>query len=136
VNLVVAKKSAGVPRGEPSAGGNNRAGHARSEATSSASPNRHLSKHDVRRCITQNHNVWKHGCNRDDLRNIIEDRRRIRDKTPSPPPRFLVRDVTPTGRSGFRSLAGSLREVRWHATLIDMIALAILKSFFRFIRPS
>jgi hypothetical protein len=69
----------------------------------------------VRRRITQNHNAREHGRNRDDLCNVIEDRRRIRDRTPSPPPRFLVRDVTPTRRSGFRSLAGSLREVRWPA---------------------
>jgi hypothetical protein len=34
---------------------------------------------------------------------------------PSPPPRVLTRDVTPTGRSGFRALAGPLREVRWPA---------------------
>jgi hypothetical protein len=45
-NLVVAKKSAGVPRGEPSAGHNDRAGRARSEAASSASPRRHLSEHE------------------------------------------------------------------------------------------
>jgi hypothetical protein len=59
--------------------------------------------------------VWEYDCNRDDLRNVIEDQRRIRDKTPSPPQRFLARDVTPTGRSGFRTLAGPLREVRWPA---------------------
>jgi hypothetical protein len=47
-NLVVAEKSASVPRGEPSAGRNNRTRHAQSEATSSASPNRHLSEHDAR----------------------------------------------------------------------------------------
>jgi hypothetical protein len=56
-NLVVAEKSAGVPRGEPSADSNNQARRARSEATSSASPNRHLSEHDARRRITQNRNV-------------------------------------------------------------------------------
>jgi hypothetical protein len=77
VNLVVAEKSASVPRGEPSAGRNNRARRARSEAESSASPNRHLSKHDARWRITQSQNAWKYGRNRDDFRNIIEDRRRI-----------------------------------------------------------
>jgi hypothetical protein len=56
-NLVVAEKSAGVPRGEPSAGCNNQAGCARSEAASSASPQRHLSEHDAHRRITQNHNA-------------------------------------------------------------------------------
>jgi hypothetical protein len=59
--------------------------------------------------------MWEYGCNRDDLHNVIEYRRRIRDRTLSPPPRFLVRDITPTGRSGFRALAGPLREVRWPA---------------------
>jgi hypothetical protein len=52
VNLVVAEKSAGVPQGEPSVVHNNRAGRARSEAASSASPNRHLSEHDACRRIT------------------------------------------------------------------------------------
>jgi hypothetical protein len=52
VNLVEAEKSASVPQGEPSAGRNGRAGHARSEAASSASSKRHLSEHDARWCIT------------------------------------------------------------------------------------
>ncbi len=69
----------------------------------------------MRRCITQNRNAREYGRNRDNLRNVIEDQRRIQDRTPSPPPRFLVSDVTPTGRSGFRALAGPLREVRWPA---------------------
>jgi hypothetical protein len=115
VNLVVAEKSAGVPRGEPSVGRNDRAGRARSEATSSASPRRHLSERDARRRITQNRNAWEYDRNQNDLRNVIEDQRCIRDRTPSPPPRVLTRDVTPTGRSGFRALAKPLREVRWLA---------------------
>jgi hypothetical protein len=86
VNLVVAEKSAGVPRGEPSAGCNYRAGRARSEAASSASPKRHLSEHDARRRITQNHNAQEYGRNWNDLCNVIEDQRRIRYRTPSPPP--------------------------------------------------
>jgi hypothetical protein len=52
MNLIVAEKSAGVSRGEPSAGRNGRVGRARSEVASSASPKRHLSEHDVRRRIT------------------------------------------------------------------------------------
>jgi hypothetical protein len=114
-NLIVAEKSVGIPRGEPSAGRNNRAGYARSEAASSASPQRHLSEHDARQRITQNLNAREYGRNRNDLRNVIEDRRHIRERTPSPPPRFLARDVTPTGRSGFCALAGPLRKVRWPA---------------------
>jgi hypothetical protein len=77
VNLIVAEKSAGIPRGEPSAGRNDRAGRAQSEATSSVSPKRHLSEHDVRRCIMQNRNTQEYGRNQNDLRNVIEDRRRI-----------------------------------------------------------
>jgi hypothetical protein len=57
VNLIVAEKLASVPRGEPSAGRNDRAGRARSEAASSASPMRHLSEYDARRRITQNRNA-------------------------------------------------------------------------------
>jgi hypothetical protein len=52
MNLIVAEKSAGIPRGEPSAGRNGRVGRARSEVASSASPKRHLSEHDARRRIT------------------------------------------------------------------------------------
>jgi hypothetical protein len=52
MNLIVAEKSASVPRGELSAGRNNRASRARSEAASSASPNRHLFGHDACRHIT------------------------------------------------------------------------------------
>jgi hypothetical protein len=113
VNLIVAKKLASGARREPSAGHNDRAWRARSEAASSASPNRHLAENDVRWCITQNCNTREYGCNRDDLRNVIEDRRHIRDRTSSSPQRFLARGITPTGRSGFRALAGPLREVRW-----------------------
>jgi hypothetical protein len=84
-NLIVAEKSASGPRREPSAGHNDRASRARSEAASSASPNRHLAENDAHRHITQNRNTWKYGRNQDDLRNVIEDQRRIRDRTSSPP---------------------------------------------------
>jgi hypothetical protein len=114
-NLIVAEKSVGVPRREPSVGYNDWARHARCEAASSASPNRYLAKNDACRRITQNHNAWEYGRNRDDLRNIIKDRRRLRDRTPSPPRQSLARDFTPIGRSGFRALVGPLREVRWPA---------------------
>jgi hypothetical protein len=59
--------------------------------------------------------VREYGRDRDDLRNVIEDRRRFQDRTPSPPQRQLVRGVTPTGRSGFRALAGPIRDVQWPA---------------------
>jgi hypothetical protein len=54
VNLVVAEKSTSVPRREPSGGYNDRARRARSEVTSSFSPNRRLAGNDARRRITQN----------------------------------------------------------------------------------
>jgi hypothetical protein len=114
-NLIVAEKSASGLRQEPSVGHNDRARCAQSEAVSSASPNRHLAKNDVRQRITQNHNAREYGRNQDDLRNVIEDRRLIRDRTSSPPQRLLTRDITPIGRSGIRALAGPLREARWLA---------------------
>jgi hypothetical protein len=84
VNLVVAEKSASGLRREPSAGHNDRARRARSEAASSTSPNQHLAENDACRCIMQNRSAWKYGHNRDDLHNVIKDRRRIRDRTSSP----------------------------------------------------
>jgi hypothetical protein len=74
-NLVVAEKSIGVPRREPSGGHNDRAKRARSEVASSFSPNRRLAGNDARRRITQNRNVREYDYNRDDLRNVIEDQR-------------------------------------------------------------
>jgi hypothetical protein len=46
-NLVITEKSTGVPRREPLVDDNDRARRARSEAASSASPNRRLSEHDA-----------------------------------------------------------------------------------------
>jgi hypothetical protein len=84
-NLVVAKKSASELRREPHAGHNDRARHARSEATSSASPNQHLAENDACWRVTQNHSAHKYDRNWDDLCNVIEGRRRIRHRTSSPP---------------------------------------------------
>jgi hypothetical protein len=114
-NLIVAEKSAGVLQREPSVGHNDRARHARSEASSSASPNQYLAENNAHQHITQNLNMWEYGRNRDDLRNIIKDQRHLRDRIASPPQRSLVRDFTPKGRSGFLTLAGPLTEVRWPA---------------------
>jgi hypothetical protein len=47
-NLVVAEKLTGVPRREPSGGHNDRARRARSEVTSSFSPNRCLARNNAR----------------------------------------------------------------------------------------
>jgi hypothetical protein len=104
-NLVVAEKSAGFPRSEPSIGDNDRVRRALSEAASSASPNRRLSKHDVRRRITQNCVAREYVRERDDLHNIIEDWRHLMLRTPSPPQRSLAEDVALMGKSGFRALA-------------------------------
>jgi hypothetical protein len=51
-NLIIAEKSAGVPRREPSVGHNDRARRAQSEATYSASPNQYLAENDAHRHIT------------------------------------------------------------------------------------
>jgi hypothetical protein len=110
VNLIVAKKSVGVSRREPFVGNNDQARHARSEAASSASPNCHLAKHDARQRITQNRAIRDYDRNWDDLCNVIEDRRCLRERTPSPLPRSLAEDVTPVGKSGFRTLAGPLKQ--------------------------
>jgi hypothetical protein len=114
-NLIVAEKSGGKPWREPSVGHNDRARRAQSEAASSASPNRYPIENDACRRITQNHNTREYGRNQDDLHNVIEDRRRLWNRTPSPPQWFLARYVTPIGRSGFHALAGPLKEVRWPA---------------------
>jgi hypothetical protein len=81
VNLVVAEKSTGVPRREPSGGHNDRARCARSEVASSFTPNRLLAGNDAWRRITQNCNVREYDRDRDDIRNVIEDRLRFRDRT-------------------------------------------------------
>jgi hypothetical protein len=53
-NLIVAEKSAGVPQRKPSVSHNDRVRRARSEAASSASPNRYLAENDRRQRIIQN----------------------------------------------------------------------------------
>jgi hypothetical protein len=50
---------------------------------------------------------------RDNLLNIIDDRRHLRVRSPTPPRCSPVRDVTPSGRGGFCALASSLRQVVW-----------------------
>jgi hypothetical protein len=103
----------GVPWREHSVDDNDRVRRTRSEAASSVSPNCRLSEHDARRRITQNCAVREYDRERDDLHNVIEYRRHLRLRTPSPPQRSLAEDITPMGKSGFRALAGPLRQVRW-----------------------
>jgi hypothetical protein len=45
------------------------------------------------RCITQNRAAREYGREWDDLHNVIEDRRHLRLRTPSPPRRSLVEDI-------------------------------------------
>jgi hypothetical protein len=59
--------------------------------------------------ITQNCQLLECGRDREDLCNIIDDRRRHRVRSPTPPRRSSMRDITPSGRSSFRALAPSLR---------------------------
>jgi hypothetical protein len=56
VNVVVAQRLAGNPRGEPSVGNrsNDRRKRSRSEAAASTSGNRHLADNGAQRRITQN----------------------------------------------------------------------------------
>jgi hypothetical protein len=103
-NLIVVEKSVDVLWREPSVSDNDRARLARSEATSTTSPNCRRTEQDARRRITQSRVAREYGRERDDLRNVIEDWRRLRCRTPSSPQWFLTEDVVPTGRSGFRAL--------------------------------
>jgi hypothetical protein len=86
VNYVLAQRSVGNPRGEPSTGNrsNDRTKIARSEATSSASGNRRLVDNDARQRITQNPQLRECDRYRDDLRNIIDDRRCLKARSPTP----------------------------------------------------
>jgi hypothetical protein len=49
------------------------------------------------------------GHNRDDLHNIIDDRRCLRARSPTPPRCSPVSDVTPSRRGDFRALSAPLR---------------------------
>jgi hypothetical protein len=112
-NLVIVEKSAGVPRREPSTGDNDRAWRSWSDAVSSASPNHRSSEHDAQRCITKIRAAREYGRDWDDLCNVIEDRRCLMLRTPSPPWQSLSGDVAPVGKSRFRALAGPLSQVWW-----------------------
>jgi hypothetical protein len=86
---------------------------AQSDTTSSASGNHRLADNDACRQITQNCHLRECGRDREDLRNIIDDRRRLKARSLTSPRCSLARDVTPSGRGGFRALAPSLRQVVW-----------------------
>jgi hypothetical protein len=84
-NLMVAERSAGNPLQEPSVGNQDQEIHAQREVDSSVSSNRCLADNDAQCHITQNRNMREYGYDRDDLRTVIEDRRCIRARTPTPP---------------------------------------------------
>jgi hypothetical protein len=114
-NYIIAERLVGNPRRDSSADNrsNNWMRRAQSEAASLASNNCHLADNDAQRRITQNHYLWEIGHARDDLRNVIEDRRSLRARSLTPPRWSLSGDVTPSGRGSFHALAAPLRKVRW-----------------------
>jgi hypothetical protein len=112
-NLVVAERSADNPPREPSIGNKDQARWDRVEAVSWVSGNHRLADNDAQCRITQNHNIWEYGRDRDDLRNVIEDRRRVRARAQTPKRWSLAGDFAIVGRSGFRALAGPLIAVHW-----------------------
>jgi hypothetical protein len=114
-NVVVAQRSDGNPREEPSIGNrsNDRGKRARSEASSSASSNRRLANNDVQQWITQNCNMREYDYDHEDLHNFIDDWRCRRARSLTPPRHSLARDVIPSGRGDFHALAPSLRQVVW-----------------------
>jgi hypothetical protein len=77
------------------------------------SGNFRLADNDARRWITQNRHLRECSRDREDLRNIINDRRHLRARSPTPPRHSRARDVSPSGRAGFCALAPSLRQVVW-----------------------
>jgi hypothetical protein len=86
---------------------------ARSEAAASANGNRRLAGNNACWWITQNRRQQEYGRDRDDLYNVIDDRRHLRRRSLTPPRRSLARDVTTSRRGGFRTLAAPLRQVVW-----------------------
>jgi hypothetical protein len=112
-NVIVAQRSVDNPRGEPSVSNlsNDRGKGVRSEAASSASGNRHLADNDARRRITQNRYLREFGRDCEDLRNVIDDSRRLRASSLTPLRRSPARDVTPSRRDNFCALAPSFRQV-------------------------
>jgi hypothetical protein len=112
-NVIVAQRSVDNPRGEPSVSNlsNDRGKGVWSEASSSASGNRHLADNDAWRWITQNRYLREFGRDREDLCNVIDDWRRLRASSLTPLRCSPARDVTPSRRGNFCALAPSFRQV-------------------------
>jgi hypothetical protein len=90
-NIVAMAPTAENHRDEPSGGNrsHDRAKRTRSEVASLVSSNRHLADNDVQQRITQNRQYQEYGHDRANLCNIIDDRRRYRARSPSPPQHSL-----------------------------------------------
>jgi hypothetical protein len=85
-NYVIAERSDDNPRREPFVDNrsNDWARRAQSEAATSASSNCCLGDNDARWWITQNRQLRESGRDHDDLCNIIEDQRRLRERSLTP----------------------------------------------------
>jgi hypothetical protein len=94
-NIIAAAPSVRNHRGEPFVG------------------NRCLADNDARWWITQNHRRREYSSDRDDLRNIIDNRRCNRARLPSPHWRSPVRVATPSRWGVFHTLAPGFRQVAW-----------------------
>jgi hypothetical protein len=86
-HIIAAERSAGNHWREPSVGdrSDGREKCARSEAASSISGNRCLADNDVRRWITQKRWQQEYGRDHANLRNVIDDQRRLRVRSPTAP---------------------------------------------------
>jgi hypothetical protein len=114
-HVIATERSASNHRGEPSISNRTDGWRkcARSEVAALASGNRCLADNDVHQQITQNYRQREYCRDRDNLRNVIDDQRRLRARSPTPPRCSLARDDTPSGSGGFRALASSLRQIVW-----------------------
>jgi hypothetical protein len=114
-HVIVAERSTSNHQEEPSIGNwlDGWAKRAWSEAASSASSNCLLAYNDACPLITHNHWQREYDYDHDDLCNVIDDRKRLRARSPTPPWCSPARDVTPSGRDGFHDLATPLRQVVW-----------------------
>jgi hypothetical protein len=142
-HVIAAERLADNHRGEPyiSNRSDGRAKQAQSEAPTTASGNRHLGDNDARWRITQNYWQREYDHDRDDLCNIIDDRRHLRARSPTPLRRSPTRDVTTSGSAiSTLWLHRSGRSFGQRSSRLDistnMTDLAILKSSSRSIIQS
>jgi hypothetical protein len=86
-HVVAPAQSAGNQRGETSIGNrsDDQAKHPQSHKESLPSGNRNMVDNDTCWRITQNSQQRKYRRDRDDLRNVINERRHVRARSPTPP---------------------------------------------------